>query len=150
MRPPFVCLAASLVLLTIAATGCGRPERSIHTAKVTEARHPTLFGGERCQVQVSEAYKFGLNCRINVMCDGHQLYGGKRLGGYAVCALGDSGTARSSLEDQLSTKDGDPAIALDVDKGTVRVWDEGWSVSAALIDGAPGARAAGTAVAAGR
>ena len=132
-------LALSLLLVSVLGSGCGRPAPSGHVAEVTEARHPKLSGGERCEVKVTDAYKFGLNCRISVVCAGQQLYGGKRLGGYALCELDAHDHAARSLEENISREDGDPAIDLDVAAGTVRVWDKRWSVSATLLrDGVVG------------
>ena len=129
---PAVLVVCSLVF-GLLGSGCGRPAPSGHDAEVVEARHPKLTGGEHCEVHIRDAYKFGLNCRINVMCGGVQLYGGKRLGGYALCELDADDHAARSLEENISREDGDPAIDLDVAAGTVRVWDKRWSVSARLV-----------------
>lgn len=128
-----LCTLLPIVATLALCAGCSGPAATQHVAEVTEAKHPKLDGGERCAVHVRTAYKFGLNCRISVVCAGHQLYGGHRLGGYASCETDDANRTTFSLEDNPSSKDGDPAIALDVTKGTVRVWDGRWSVSAKLV-----------------
>lgn len=121
MRPfPFVFVLISLTLI-----GCG-VEPSSHEASVVSARGLPLKGGEQCRIDIVPAQKLGVNCQIDIVCEGTRLFGGKRWGGYAPCEKDAEGFTVSAQDPGITSKNGDPALALDFASGHIEIWDRSW------------------------
>ena len=78
--------------------------------------------GTACSFRLRPAWRQGVNCQLLVTCpgvdeDGEDLFGGRRVGGYARCETADHAFLRALDDEHL---DGDPAIDLDLSGGTLR------------------------------
>ena len=122
-----VVVAATLWVVT-------RPERGVafeREGAVVRASGIDLSRGEACTVAVSNQSRGGYPCRVTVVCGGVTLYGGPQLGGYAECSARRRRWVRAT-DDQFSSRDGDPWLDLDVDRGTAVVRTERMTVEVAL------------------
>ena len=69
-------------------------------------------------MQVRNQSRGGFACRVTVTCDGVALFGGRIPGGYARCTARDGRWVRAEDPD-VASRDGDPAIDLDMQRGTL-------------------------------
>lgn len=91
---------------------------------VMRARGPVpVRKGEACTVHLEAASRQGVNCRITIVCGHETIYGGKRLGGYGNCDAVD-GKWVNAVDDQMSWRDGDPWLDLDVAAGLAVIRNE--------------------------
>lgn len=96
--------------------------------------------GTRCVLRMQPAWRQGVSCQVLLRCDeggdGEQdLFGGRRIGGYAVCEA--DGHAFLSAHDGEPRTDGDPAIHVDVAARTITWRDRREGATAELrIEGA--------------
>lgn len=74
--------------------------------------------GTPCHFRLRPAWRSGVNCQLLVHCptQDEDLFGGRRVGGYAVCETQDHAFLRADDPDAL---DGDPAIELDLTQRTL-------------------------------
>ena len=76
--------------------------------------------GTACTFRLRPAWRQGVDCQLLVTCpndtDGTDLFGGRRVGGYARCETADHAFVRALDDDHL---DGDPAIDLDLGAHTL-------------------------------
>ncbi len=79
--------------------------------------------GATCELSVVPDFRSGVNCRVSLVCGETSLFGGRRVGGYAVCTTADR-RFTTALDTETTVRDGDPAFALDVPAGTIR-WRDG-------------------------
>jgi hypothetical protein len=104
----------ALVALTLLA-GCQADGASLEgELLVTEAGLASpVSAGTACHFRLRPAWRSGVNCQLLVTCPepDHDLFGGRRVGGYAVCETENHAFLRADDGDVL---DGDPAIALDL------------------------------------
>ena len=78
--------------------------------------------GTACSFRLRPAWRQGVNCQLLVTCpgvdeDGEDLFGGRRVGGYARCETADHAFLRALDDEHL---DENPAIDLDLSEGTLR------------------------------
>jgi hypothetical protein len=126
--------AAALLSTIVGGYVATRPELGAEftrEATVVRAQGVGLAVGARCTVSVRNESRGGFPCRVAVVCDGLSLFGGSIPGGYAEC------TARQGrwvlAEDRgFTARDGDPALALDVERATVLVQDASLRVELSL------------------
>lgn len=111
-------LAALLFLLAL--PGCEADGASLEgELVVAEAGLASpVPAGTACHFRLRPAWRSGVNCQLLVTCPlpDHDLFGGRRVGGYAVCETQDHAFLRAEDTDAL---DGDPAIALDLPSETL-------------------------------
>jgi hypothetical protein len=100
--------------LGLALCGCAARAEPIEAAGVVVAAGAAapVSRGSRCSLRVWPAWRQGVNCQLRLECGGTDLFGGKRIGGYAVCETRDRHFLRARDEEPL--RDGDPALDLDV------------------------------------
>jgi hypothetical protein len=122
---PHAWLAPAAACLLAACAADGAPIEG--TLVVTEAgpEAPVAIGTE-CHFRLRPAWRQGVDCQLLVQCpgsdevgadeDGEDLFGGRRIGGYARCETADHAFLRALDDDPL---DGDPAIDLDLAAGTL-------------------------------
>jgi hypothetical protein len=79
--------------------------------------------GTSCRFRLRPAWRQGVDCQLLVTCppteldeDGEDLFGGRRVGGYARCETADHAFVRALDDEPL---DGDPAIDLDLPARTL-------------------------------
>ncbi len=109
--------------LALSLGGCAADGAPIEGAlRVTEAglAAPVVSGTE-CHFRLRPAWRQGVDCQLLVRCpgvedDGEDLFGGRRVGGYARCETRDHAFLRALDDDPL---DGDPAIDLDLEARTL-------------------------------
>lgn len=111
-------LACTLALPACAADGAPIEGELVVTEAGLAAPVPV---GTACQFRLRPAWRQGVNCQLLVTCpgiddDGEDLFGGRRVGGYARCETADHAFLRALDDDHL---DGDPAIDLDLAAGTL-------------------------------
>ncbi|MBX7191026.1 MAG: hypothetical protein K1X94_03160 [Sandaracinaceae bacterium] len=112
---------ASTIALTLPACAAdGAPIEG--DLRVTEAGLAApIQTGTECHFQLRPAWRQGVDCQLLVTCpgadeDGEDLFGGRRVGGYARCETAEHAFLRALDDDPL---DGDPAIDLDLTAGTL-------------------------------
>lgn len=119
------CLAlllASSALASSALGGCAADGAPIEgDLVVTEAGLAAPVPvGTSCSFRLRPAWRQGVDCQLLVTCpndtDGVDLFGGRRVGGYARCETAEHAFLRA-LDDQHL--DGDPAIDLDLEAHTL-------------------------------
>jgi len=91
-----------------------------------EGPAPTTVG-TACTVEVTSAREGLATCRIEVVCGDVLVFGGGEYG-LARCA----GQPPRAQDDAFSAEDGDPALELLADQGTLKIWDQRhveWRVS---------------------
>ena len=111
-------LACTLALPACAADGAPIEGELVVTEAGLAAPVPV---GTACQFRLRPAWRQGVDCQLLVRCpgiadDGEDLFGGRRVGGYARCETADHAFLRALDDDPL---DGDPAIDLDLGAGTL-------------------------------
>ena len=112
MKRPIVTAFASLLALLSACEADGAPLEGELIVTEVGLASPVAIGTE-CHFRIRPAWRSGVNCQLLVTCPGpdHDLFGGRRIGGYAVCETEAHAFLRATDESAL---DGDPAIALDL------------------------------------
>lgn len=105
----------TLACLLLSLAGCAADGASIAGELVVleaGAASPVTVG-TACHFHLQPAWRSGVNCQLLVTCPepDADLFGGRRIGGYAVCET--SAHAFTRAEDE-SALDGDPAILLDL------------------------------------
>jgi len=116
--PVLAALAVALALPGCAADGAPIEGELVVTEAGLAAPVPV---GTACQFRLRPAWRQGVDCQLLVTCpgiddDGEDLFGGRRVGGYARCETADHAVLRALDDDPL---DGDPAIDLDLTAGTL-------------------------------
>ncbi|MBN8611378.1 MAG: hypothetical protein J0L92_12365 [Deltaproteobacteria bacterium] len=113
MKPISVLAITSMLL-----TGCAADGAPIEgDLVVTEAGLAAPIAvGTACTFRLRPAWRQGVNCQLLVTCPteagtGTDLFGGRRVGGYARCDTEDHAFLRANDDQHL---DGDPAIDLDL------------------------------------
>lgn len=96
--------------------------------------------GTRCVLRMQPAWRQGVTCQVLLRCGGgasaHDLFGGRRIGGYAVCEAAEH--AFLSAHDGEPRTDGDPAIHVDVAARAITWRDRRAGETAELrLEGAP-------------
>ena len=113
MRPTIAPLFTSLLLSFTAA--CAADGASIEGDLVVTEAGPAapVPVGTACHFRLRPAWRSGVNCQLLVNCPvpDEDLFGGRRVGGYAVCETLDQAFVRAEDDNAL---DGDPAISLDL------------------------------------
>lgn len=114
-----------LVISLLVLTGCaadGAPLEGDLVVSEAGLASPVPVGAT-CRFQLRPAWRQGVDCQLLVTCpptendeDGEDLFGGRRVGGYARCETADHAFLRALDDDPL---DGDPAIDLDLAAGTL-------------------------------
>jgi hypothetical protein len=120
-----VALAGVLGVFAVAATWTPTAPavaRSGHVSRLTGAAGVAV--GDACDVRIDPETRAGLNCRVTVTCGARTLFGGQMLGGYAACEV-EEGKYGSALDAQPTSKDGDPAVEVDLGRKLARVTDDG-------------------------
>ena len=118
MKPLSVLAITSMLLMGCAADGAPIEGDLV----VTEAGVAAPIAvGTACTFRLRPAWRQGVNCQLLVTCPtedgtGTDLFGGRRVGGYARCETEDHAFLRALDEDHL---DGDPAIDLDLSARTL-------------------------------
>jgi len=74
--------------------------------------------GTACHFRLRPAWRSGVNCQLLVTCPvpDEDLFGGRRVGGYAVCETLDQAFVRAEDDNAL---DGDLAISLDLSSASL-------------------------------
>jgi hypothetical protein len=78
--------------------------------------------GETCDVLIAPTEGGGFACRVTVSCDGETVYGGEGFG-YLACEI-VGGTPTHGSDVIGSADGGDPMLAMDLGRGTLRVSDD--------------------------
>ncbi len=119
---------AVVVVVTLSATvtACAADGAPIEGEFVVEEAGlaSPVPAGTQCHFRLRPAWRQGVNCQLLVTCppteqdeDGEDLFGGRRVGGYARCETAEHAFLTALDDDPL---DGDPAIELDLAQGTLR------------------------------
>lgn len=91
--------------LTVVEAGVGSPVRV----------------GTTCSLRMQPAWRSGVNCQVILRCSVNgedvDLFGGRRIGGYAVCETREH--AFVSAFDGEPMRDGDPAVTVNLDERTI-------------------------------
>lgn len=91
--------------------------------RLASARGLDLPPDASCDVRVLPVADSGFNCLIRVMCGGVVVYPNRsQTAGYVSCEL-DGTTPRRAVDGMPSVTDGDPSVALDLERGIVTVGD---------------------------
>lgn len=108
---------------------CSRPRvthSTVRNARVLLSRGATpVKSGASCTFRLEPAEGEPYNCRIEVRCDGHVLYGAKSTSGFAHCQV-DAGVATGAQESEPG--DSDPDIDYDAAARRVIVKERTWQV----------------------
>lgn len=120
MKRPLAHLFTSVLIALTSA--CAADGASIEGELiVTEAgvASPVPIG-TACHFRLRPAWRSGVNCQLLVTCPAldEDLFGGRRVGGYAVCETADHAFLQAEDDNAL---DGDPAIMFDL-TATVMTW----------------------------
>lgn len=119
-------LAIVVVTLSAAVSACAADGAPIEgELLVAEAGLASpVPAGTQCHFRLRPAWRQGVNCQLLVTCppteqdeDGEDLFGGRRIGGYANCDTAEHAFL-TALD--VDPHDGDPAIELDLGDGTLR------------------------------
>lgn len=122
MRYPV--LAAILAVLSGCAADAAPLESDVVVTSAGVAS--PVAQGTRCVLRMQPAWRQGVNCQVLLRCgegteSEHDLFGGRRVGGYAVCEA--EGHAFLTAHDGEPRTDGDPAIHVDVASRTI-TWSD--------------------------
>ena len=120
MRASMLALVPWLVLVGCAADGAPIEGDLVVSEAGLAAPVPR---GSACRFRLRPAWRQGVDCQLLVTCapteldaDGEDLFGGRRVGGYARCETAEHAFLRALDDDPL---DGDPAIDLDLPARTL-------------------------------
>lgn len=117
-------LAAALGAFAIAATWTPTANAVERSGHVTRRTGPAgVEVGDACEVRIDPQTRAGLNCRVTITCGARTLFGGQMLGGYADCGV-EEGEYRSAVDALPTSKDGDPAVEVDLGRRLARVTDD--------------------------
>jgi len=110
----------AIVIILALAAGCAARAEPVEAAGrvVASGTRAPVPRGSRCSLGLWPAWRQGVNCQLRLECGGTDLFGGKRVGGYAVCETRDRHFLRAIDEEPL--RDGDPALDLDLRARRVR------------------------------
>lgn len=109
----------------VGVLGCAADAEAIEGALVVEEAGlaTSLVEGTECHFRLRPAWRQGVNCQLEVTCPAavargpdESLFGGRLPGGYARCDTADHAFTRALDDDP---RDGDPAIDLDLARGTL-------------------------------
>ncbi|MBL8683451.1 MAG: hypothetical protein JNK05_30055 [Myxococcales bacterium] len=132
MKNHAIVVTSLVATLTVACRPAEKGAEVARTATVTRASGVELAAGDRCSVRVRNEARGGFSCRLEIVCGGIPLFGGRIPGGYARCAA-RGGRWVSAYDDELPARDGDPAISVDFVGG--RLWvDTGRAQVVARLD----------------
>jgi hypothetical protein len=108
-------LAALFTTFTLGA--CAAHAAPLEHDVVVSSAGPAspLKVGTACVLRMQPAWRRGVNCQVLLRCGEVDLFGGKRVGGYARCET-DANVFLSADDDEPLT-DGDPALHVDVATG---------------------------------
>lgn len=115
-------MASWMAVWALLAGGCAADAVPLEADLVVEeagAASPVPVGTS-CTLRMQPAWRSGVNCQLVLHCgpgEGQDLFGGRRIGGYAVCDTADH--AFTHAFDGEHVRDGDPAIDVDLEAGTV-------------------------------
>lgn len=136
-----------LVALVALVSGCAVDAVPFESDVIVVSAGPAspVAEGTRCVLRMQPAWRQGVNCQVLLRCDtrasnpdevDHDLFGGRRVGGYAVCDAAND--AFLSAHDGEPSTDGDPAIHVDVTARTITWRGRGDGETAELrIQGEP-------------
>lgn len=113
------CVIA-LVLVTVSlAAGCAADAAPMETDVVVirAGLASPVAEGAHCVLRMQPAFRQGVNCQVILRCGEEDLFGGRRVGGYAVCDTSE-GAFVSATDDERRT-DGDPAVQIDLPHGSI-------------------------------
>jgi len=115
---------AVLVAILALVPGCAADAAPLESDLVVLSAGPAspVSEGTRCVLRMQPAWRQGVSCQVVLRCDEggaaeHDLFGGRRPGGYAVCEAAEH--AFLSAHDGEPRTDGDPAIHVDVPARTI-------------------------------
>lgn len=103
----------ALVPLAACAARAEPLERDVVVTEVGPAS--PLQVGTACVLRMQPAWRQGVNCQLLLRCGDVNLFGGKRIGGYARCET--EANVFVSADDDEPLTDGDPALHVDVTRG---------------------------------
>ncbi len=124
-------LARRSPLLALSLLAAARAEPLEAEGRVVAAGAGAPVGiGSPCRLRLWPAWRQGVNCQLLLECGGVDLFGGKRIGGYAVCET----RARHFLRalDDRAVVDGDPALDLDLVRRRIEWRDGGEAATLAI------------------
>lgn len=109
------------LFLALLLTACAADAAPIEADVVVASAGPTspVPAGTACTLRMQPAWRQGVNCQVLLRCHppagDHDLFGGARIGGYAVCDTAAHAFTRAF--DGEHVRDGDPALTVDVEGG---------------------------------
>ena len=117
-------LRALPLVLLVSLAGCAARAQPLEAQGRVIAAGPgaPVRVGSACDLRLWPAWRQGVNCQLLLACGGVDLFGGKRIGGYAVCETRDRHFLRA-LDDR-AVVDGDPALDLDLERKRIE-WSDG-------------------------
>lgn len=122
MRTNVVALVLGLGLLGVGCAADADPiTADVHVVSADPGAPVDV--GAVCSLEVVPDYRSGVNCHVSLVCGETSLFGGQRIGGYAVCTTADH-RFLTATDTETTGRDGDPALLLDVEAGTIR-WRDG-------------------------
>ncbi|MBX3275821.1 MAG: hypothetical protein KF729_36525 [Sandaracinaceae bacterium] len=96
-------------------------EPTAHRAELVEATGDASRTPSSCDVRVLPVATSEFSCVVRVMCDGRVLYPNpSQTAGYVRCDV-ENGRPVRAVDSGFTANDGDPAVDLDLARGTVRV-----------------------------
>jgi hypothetical protein len=133
---PSRSIAALTLLASLALTACARtadPVSCVGEVIRSDGRSGVAVG-DVCSVDLAAETRAGLNCRVTIRCGERTLFGGARPGGYADCGV-DGARYGSASDERPTSRDGDPAVSVDLAKSHARVTDDvaGYDVEIVLL-----------------
>ena len=115
---------AVIATLAFALGACAKGTPFERTGVVRRASVASpVRAGAACHVAVTNESRGGFPCRVSVVCEGHTLYGGAQLGGWAECEAENHQWVEAS-DDKWNGRDGDPWMHFDVRRGVLLVRDD--------------------------
>lgn len=111
------------LVLALVLTACAADADPIEADLVVATAGPgsPVAVGTACTLRMQPAFRQGVNCQLVLRCTPpgreEDLFGGRRIGGYAVCDTEAHAFTRAF--DGEHARDGDPAVTVDVAARTV-------------------------------
>ncbi len=98
----------------------------LHLGRVTtNVGDAPVQEGASCDVRVLPVAAGRFNCLVRVMCEGVVIYPDQaQYAGYAPCDI-QNGNLRGATDDGVTSRDGDPAVKVDLRNGRVVISDNG-------------------------
>jgi hypothetical protein len=121
-------LAGTALLAAALSIAGGRPvprssrrpsAAGVHVGHVVESPAGLFAAGDACTVTVATVRADPYDCRVEVRCGEHTIYGTTRDTGYVQC-----GSRRVIRDGNMTARDGDPAMTLDLDGHRVVVEEQ--------------------------